>query len=143
MQQKTKKIIFIAIAVFLIIASCFYLWRPVSVFTDKINYRVGEKLVVNMKNNLSKKTCFSSCFPFFMEARQGEGWKRIDYFPCSENDLAKNCLSSYTKKSFESQISEFLPKGSYRLAIPTCYRCSENKSFRVEKWLYSNQFSVN
>lgn len=114
----------------------------VSVFTDKQDYRAKETLRVQIENNSDDFFCFSSCYPYYIEKRNGEAsWESYSYDNCSADDLSEKCLSPKETKAFQFTLP-FLEKGIHRLSIPVCFSCGFKKPFEREQWLYSNEFIV-
>lgn len=114
----------------------------VNIITDKNEYALGAILRVKVENNSRESICFSSCYPYIFERKDG-GWESYRYEDCPKEDLVETCVSPKQIKAFEITISSLLmEKGSHRLAIPTCIGCNFNDMFREDQKLYSNDFII-
>ena len=108
------------------------------IITDRNEYKTGDILKVEIKNGLKTGICFSSCYPYYFEKKDGT-WKSFQYMTCPKEDLVEKCADSRQVKAFELSLSN-VNKGIYRLAIPTCVGCNLQDKFRKDKWFYSNEF---
>ncbi len=108
--------------------------------TDKKSYSTQDSISVEIKNNLSKGFCFSSCYPYYFE-KKTTGWKGINYSECQEKNVADNCVDAKKVKAFQIS-SPGLDAGIYRLAISVCLGCSVSQAFKEDRWIYSNEFMV-
>lgn len=111
------------------------------IVTEKKDYKIGEAIKVKIANNSSKEICFSSCYPYYFERKDGS-WHAYSYENCSQSNLAKPCLEPNQQKAFEINIPQ-IEKGVHRLSLPACLGCGLNSGFKESKWLYSNNFVVN
>lgn len=116
--------------------------ETVSVFvrTDRIEYNKNDALKVIIENNLGKSICFSSCYPYYLEKKNG-GWESYSYSKCSKSDINDICLVGHQAKFFEIGLS-FITEGIHRLAVPVCLNCKDRDSFREDNKFYSNEFKV-
>ena len=112
----------------------------VSITTDKKDYQKNSILKLAIRNNLAKSICFSSCYPYYLEKKDG-GWDIYSYSKCSDSDINDICLSANQSKFFEINLS-FIAAGLHRLAIPVCLNCKDKDSFKEDSKFYSNEFSV-
>lgn len=142
--MKTAKQFFVFLAaVFAVFLLLFIAAKvPTTAKTDKFSYSAGEPVEVTLNNREKNDFCFSSCYPFYIESKENNAWKKIGYSQCLQKNIAENCLAKRSKKAFEFFLSDLLPKGEYRLAIPLCDSCKVKDSFLEEKWVYSNKFRV-
>lgn len=108
--------------------------------TDKTEYQIGEPLKVKIENNLKDSICFSICYPYYFEKKDGE-WKSYHYEDCQESDLADGCVEAGQVKAYE-MIIPALEIGFHRLALPACVGCSAQELFQENQWFYSNDFIV-
>ncbi len=148
MDKRNKDILILAggvIALFLIIAVSFLISSKTSVektkvITDKKEYLIETALKVKIKNDLKTAICFSSCYPYYFERKDGT-WESYQYVNCPGTDLAEECTDSNQIKAFELTIPS-IEKGVYRLAIPACVGCNLYDKFKKDQWFYSNEFTV-
>lgn len=113
----------------------------VKVITDKKEYKMGDALKIKIENNLREKICFSSCFPYYWEKKQGEEWKGYPYVDCPTPNLVEKCSDPKQIKTFELTVP-FIETGTHRLAIPICIECNLQEAFKGSQWFYSNDFIV-
>lgn len=148
--MKNKKLIFIISAVLAILVVIvlvgiysFEMNKPgeINVKTEKTAYQTGEALKVKIENNLRKNICFSSCYPYYFEKKDGK-WISYHYDSCPNSNLAENCLKPKQVKAFEIIIPSINEEGIHRLALPACLGCNLEEKFREDKWLYSNDFVI-
>lgn len=112
----------------------------VNVKTEKTEYRAGEALRVKIENNLRDNICFSSCYPYYFEKKDGE-WLSYQYEDCPNGDLVEICIEPKQVKAYEI-ITPALKTGFHRLALPACLDCAIQEKFHEDKWLYSNDFVI-
>ncbi len=110
------------------------------VITEKKEYRSGDSLEVKIKNVSDREICFSTCYPYYIEAEK-EGWKSYKYLPCKGEDMVDSCVGPKEKKAFQLSLPE-LEGGPHRLAVPVCVECQKGERFQDEHWFYSNQFEI-
>jgi len=113
---------------------------PVLIKTDKTEYDKNSVLKIAIKNNLGENICFSSCYPYYIEKKDG-GWESYSYSNCPQSDINDICLSAHQAKFFEINLS-FITDGLHRLAIPACLNCKNKDTFKEDTKFYSNEFSV-
>ena len=113
---------------------------PILIRTDKTEYQKGEILKLAIKNNLGKNICFSSCYPYHLEEKDGD-WESYPYSECPKSDINEICLSARQSKFFEINLP-FVDEGAHRLAIPVCFNCKDKDGFREDNKFYSNEFSI-
>lgn len=113
--------------------------QEVKITTQKTEYSIGDSLKVEVKNNLNGSICFSSCYPYYLEKKNGE-WEKYQYSECPGKDLSQNCIESQESKIFELTLSG--KSGIHRISVPVCLDCREGKDFAPEKVFYSNEFEV-
>ena len=114
--------------------------EAINVLTDKEEYTLGENLRVKIDNNTRDKFCFSTCYPYFFEKKDGE-WTSYEYAECPEQDMVDSCVNPKEVKAFELTIPP-VEKGIHRLMIQACVGCISNELFKKEKELISNQFII-
>jgi hypothetical protein len=140
---KDKKI-FIILLVF-VVFSAFLIWKlqgyfNPSIFTNRTDYRDGEKLKVTIKNTLNENICFSSCYPYYME-KKNDNWESYDYGICDKENINEVCIEPDEVKAFEIDLV-LVEKGPHRLALPACLGCNVGDYFREIKRFYSNEFII-
>jgi len=139
-----NKFLIIGIGLIILIAIILVLSPPegkeVNIITEKTEYQTGDALKINIENNLKETVCFSSCFPYYWEKKNG-GWKGYDYTSCPDGNLIEKCIASKEVKAFELGIPS-IGVGVYRLAIPACVGCNLKETFKENQWLYSNEFII-
>lgn len=144
-KEKIFKIIGSAVILIVIVLLGVYSYQisktaEVSVKTDKTEYQTGGALKVKIENNLRDNICFSSCYPYYFEKKDGE-WKSYQYEDCPDGDLTETCISPKQVKAYEIIIPD-LKIGFHRLALPACLGCGIQEKFHEDKWLYSNDFVI-
>jgi len=143
-----RKTLFSILGILVLIFLCLLLWNKfkiwkkgeVRISTDKLEYSREESIKVRIENKLSKKICFSSCSPFFLE-RKNESWEKYPYERCKKTDFVENCVLPGKEKNFETE-KIFAEPGIHRLAIPVCFSCKVGDFFFKEAEFYSNEFSI-
>jgi len=115
--------------------------KEVKITTDKKDYKIEDTLKMNIENNMDEKICFSSCYPYHIENKNGREWKVISYSACPTDNLVEKCVNSKENKAFESVLPS-LKEGGYRLAVPVCTGCNSGESFEENQWFYSNEFVI-
>lgn len=146
MSKKNLIIVFVLIVIFL--AAVIFLQigfsrktQQVSVYTEKTEYGLEEFPRVTIKNNFSDSVCFSECYRYYLEEKNGE-WKSYTYGDCPWPDLIKRCLEREEAMVLELIIDD--PKtGLHRVAIPVCFDCSIGEEFQEDQKFYSNEFIIN
>jgi hypothetical protein len=145
MKIQTK--ILIGFLIILVLVSVFLIWWKyqisgnVSIVTDKKEYEIEEVLKLTIENNLNKNICFSSCYPYYLERKNGE-WKSYPYGKCQKTDLVINCIKPGEKKAFQIDDLSYAKEGLHRLSIPVCINCKLVDPFKEEKRFYSNEFRI-
>jgi hypothetical protein len=125
-----------------------YLRQKVNILTDKTEYQQGESLKVNIKNNLIKNICFSSCYPYYLEREKSEPssptriWEIYLYSECDQEDLNEKCIEPGKTKVFEINLLEYIEVGFHRIALPVCAGCKVGEKFKESKRFYSNKFLI-
>ena len=114
--------------------------EEVNIITDAKEYGIGDVLKVKIENNLRENICFSSCYPYNIEKKNGE-WSSYLYENCPDGNLNKNCIDSRQVKAFEFVIP-LIDAGSHRLGISACIGCSANEIFEEGRKFYSNNFLI-
>jgi hypothetical protein len=144
MSKKTKLIIIAAIFLLVVVFLTEVAVKgKVAINTDKLSYHSGDYLKVDIRNLSVLLSCFSSCYPFYIENSQnGKDWKRMNYGECADQDIAEKCLSSGKRVKFELNLPSILESGYYRLALPVCNSCTGSNLFKAERWFYSNEFKI-
>lgn len=114
--------------------------EEVNIITNAGEYSAGDVLKIRVENNLKESVCFSSCYPYTIEKKNGE-WTPYHYESCLENNLNQSCIGSREIKAFELVVP-FIETGFHRLSISACVGCSANQIFREGKKFYSNDFLI-
>ena len=115
--------------------------KTIWVSTDNSEYTAGQNLKVKIKNNFEEeKICFSSCYPYYFEKKNGK-WESYNYSDCEIEDKIEKCLNPKETKAFELVLPD-LKGGTLRLAIPICKGCNVFETFQANQWLYSNEFTI-
>lgn len=114
--------------------------EEVKIITDTESYNKGDSLKIKIENNLNKSVCFSSCYPYYFEKKNGE-WVDYDYMNCPNGDLPKDCIDSKNTKAFELVIPD-VGEGIHRLALSACLGCNFEDSFKEDQKFYSNTFII-
>jgi len=148
MNKRNKDILMLAggitaLALILIISSLVpqkTLVGKAKIVTDRNEYKTGDILKVKIKNGLKTGICFSSCYPYYFEKKDGT-WESFQYTACPKEDLVEKCADPKQVKAFELTLSN-INKGIYRLAIPACIGCNLQDKFKRDKWFYSNKFVI-
>jgi len=145
MTKKDILIILIGLILLGLITLAVFLVPPkvpeeVNIITDAKEYRRGDVLKVKIENNLEENICFSSCYPYNIEKKNGE-WSSYDYENCLDSDLNENCISPKEVKAFELVIP-LIDTGFHRLGISACIGCNVDEIFEQGQKLYSNDFII-
>jgi len=114
--------------------------EEVNIITDAKEYRIGDILKVKIENNLKENICFSSCYPYNIEKRNGE-WNSYRYENCLDSDLNESCINPRQVKAFELVIP-FIKTGFHRLGISACIECNADEVFEQGQKFYSNDFLI-
>ncbi|MBU2634933.1 hypothetical protein KJ841_00455 [Patescibacteria group bacterium] len=114
--------------------------EEVHITTNIEEYTVGDVLKVKIENNLKENICFSSCYPYTIEKRNG-GWSSYRYQDCLGSNLNENCIDSRQVKAFELVVP-LIETGFHRLGISACIGCNVNEVFKEGQKLYSNDFLI-
>lgn len=120
-----------------------FLWQKgeISVELNRDNYRVGDKMRVTIENNFfNKEVCLSSCYPYFLQKRDG-GWEEFSYEKCSYRDKVIKCITPGAERVFETRVPKVFD-GFYRLSVPVCEGCNLGTVFREDARFYSDLFKV-
>lgn len=114
--------------------------EEINVITDAGEYMAGDVLKVKIENNLKENICFSSCYPYNIEKKNGE-WTSYRYENCPDSNLNKSCISPKQVRAFELVIP-FIEKGFHRLGISACIACNVDEAFEESQKFYSNDFLI-
>jgi len=144
-----KKLIYLVAGILIVLigsAVWFYGWKKqVSIDTQKIEYAKDEKLLkLNIKSYALTKICFSSCYPYYIQKKDGS-WKDYPLAKCEEQNVATDCVGSFGKIGRGIDLDQwrsFLESDSHRLALPACIGCNAGDPFKVDKTFYSNEFKI-
>ena len=112
----------------------------IMVVTDKEKYQIGEDLKVRIENQLEELVCFSSCYPYYIQKKDGN-WKNYRYVDCPKEDVIEKCVEPNQVKAFELTLPP-VKQGLHRLAISACVGCYFNGKFRETQKSFSNPFIV-
>jgi hypothetical protein len=148
-KQKVKNIYKILLGIFgvLVLGVIFFFSlvnlnksQKVIVETDRKEYKRKDKIKLRIRNELSKKICFSSCYPYFFE-RKKEKWESHLYEGCGKTDFIEICVAPDKEKYFEIEIA-YLEEGLHRLSIPICINCKVGDFFTEDQKIFSNEFLI-
>lgn len=114
--------------------------EEVKIIIDNGSYNVGDSLKIKIENNLREEICFSSCYPYYFEKKNGD-WTDYNYVPCPDGNTNEYCIDSKGVKAFELVIPE-VKEGTHRIALSACLGCNFNESFEEDKRFYSNPFTI-
>ena len=134
MKIQTK--ILIGILTILVLIG-FLIWRKYRIFgnvlieTQKTEYQIGEALKLVIKNNFNRNICFSSCYPYYLEKKNGE-WKSYPYEECPEANVNETCIEANKEKFFEIDLT-LVKLGLHRIAVPICIDCKKGSDFKESK----------
>jgi len=150
-KLKIIKVFSYVFLVFVFVAGMFFYSRMdkngpkaeiVKAFTEKNDYLESEELKVEIVNNESEAICFSSCYPYVIQAKHNS-WDLYPYAQCEKENIAETCIPAGQLKAFAISLNEkFLESAIHRLAIPACVGCAIGEQFRVDKIIYSNEFEI-
>lgn len=143
--MQTKIIILILVIV--VIISGVILWQSgktgkgdIIIATDKNEYTPQDNLKIQIQNKLGESACFSSCYPYFIERKDG-AWDQYEYTDCPKTNLNAICVEAGGKKAFELALPSIL-SGLHRLSVSACLGCQIGDTFKGDKKFYSNEFLV-
>lgn len=148
-MKKTLTLVILIILI-IVIAVSWLTWKgyqtskekEISILTYQKDYPEGENPKIKIKNNSTKTVCFSSCYPYYLESKNGD-LKSYRYGSCPYSDVAEICMEAGEVKAFELLWDKMsVNKGLHRIAIPTCLGCTLQENFRKDKFFYSNEFIV-
>lgn len=114
----------------------------VLITTEKPEYIYGEDPTIIIENNLSDKVCFSSCYPYYLERKEGQEFKVYQYTDCPEADLVEVCIEVGGVKRFKMLLDKLVDKGLHRVAVPVCVGCAFQEVFKGDESFYSNEFEI-
>lgn len=114
--------------------------EEVNIITNAEEYKVGDVLKVKIENNLKENICFSSCYPYNIEKKNGE-WSSYNYENCLDSNLNGSCVGSRQIKAFELVIPS-IDTGFHRLGISACIGCGADEVFKQSQKFYSNDFLI-
>lgn len=114
--------------------------KGVKILTDKGEYSPGEPLRVKIENNSEERVCFSSCYPYYIQRKNGK-WENYRYADCPKEDVVDNCVDPESKKAFELNLPS-ISEGPHRLAVGACLNCELKELFKKEENFFSNRFFV-
>ena len=144
-----KELIFLVVGFLILLiglAGWFYGWKKqVSIDTQKTEYAKDESLLrLNIKSYTPIKICFSSCYPYYIQKKDGV-WKDYPLAKCEEQNVATDCVDFFGTigRGIElSQWRDFLESDFHRLALPACIGCNAGDPFKADKTFYSNEFKI-
>lgn len=115
--------------------------EEVKIITNTVSYKPGDILKLKVVNNLKNRICFSSCYPYYFEKKNGEEWIDYNYQECSNENLAYYCLDSQQAKGYELIIPA-IKLGIHRLGLSACVGCNFEEKFQQNQEFYSNDFEI-
>jgi hypothetical protein len=142
-MSKTIKtlIVLIIVAVVLFLSFLFLRSTPEIVLaTDKFEYIEGEYPKIKISNNTGETVCFSSCYPFYLEKKDGD-WVKYEYSKCNKADKADYCIEAGDSKSFEI-LTPYAEPGMHRVQVSACLSCNKGQDFIIGEKYYSNDFKI-
>lgn len=141
-MNKKNLIILLVVLVILIVSFGTLFWKrqKVEIITDSRIYENSEKMKLKIKNLSLKNICFSSCYPYYLEKKNGQ-WQSYHYESCPKTDLSEKCLKRFEVKAFEISLPES-QQGLYRILVPACLDCQEGEVFQEAEKFYSNEFTI-
>ena len=111
-----------------------------SIATDKTEYDKEGILRLKIKNGSREDVCFSSCYPYLLERKEGT-WLGYEYAECTNLNSRDGCVKTKQEKAFELTLPK-VPSGVHRLAIPACVSCHDKDIFEEKNRFYSNEFVI-
>ena len=142
-----KKTLIGILVVVIILAGGWWAWKNyqvrIIIITNKTDYTLGENPKIKIENNAIKNICFSSCYPYYLEKNNGNGFKSYHYGSCPSVDKTETCVTPGQVKAFELLLDKMsIEKGFHRIAIPACIHCQLHEDFREDQRFYSNEFII-
>lgn len=150
MDKKNVLIIATIILIIIIVFIAIFYFLPeqekneetINVLTNKEEYEPGEILKVKIENETENRICFSSCYPYYIQKRNGERqWKDYQYEDCTNEDVVENCIEPKEIKAYEITVPN-INEGEHRLLINACVGCNLKQKFEKNKNLISNYFII-
>jgi len=149
---KIWKILFTICAIFFLGGVSFFAWKnlknpqkiivqEIIVETERKEYTRKDKIKLKIKNESSRKICFSSCYPYFFQ-RKEKNWESYIYGKCRKIDFIEICLEPKKERYFEIENLSYLKKGLHRLSIPICVNCKIGNLFSETQKILSNEFLI-
>ena len=137
-----KKLLIAAFLVLIIIGILGFLWKvqKVVVSTEQQQYGNGGLLKVKIKNYFLRNVCFSSCYPYYLEKKNGV-WKSYLYQNCDKPDTIEKCIEPGQTKAFEIPLP-IVREGLHRIIVPICKNCEIGENFQETGRFYSNEFEL-
>lgn len=119
--------------------------KQISISTQKLEYAKSEKMLkLNIRSHALVKICFSSCYPYYIQKKDGS-WKDYPSAKCEEQNTAADCISPFGLIGRAIDLSQWkssLGPDFHRLALPACIGCKEGDPFKADKTFYSNEFKI-
>jgi hypothetical protein len=143
MDQKNTTLVLIVITSLLVAGGLFWTFSQggqITINTDKLEYEKEGVLKLAITNNSGKEVCFSSCYPYLLEKKNGE-WSPYPYQECGKPDVNGTCLPAHQSKFFEINLPD-VAAGLNRLSLAACLSCRDGDGFKTDQVFYSNEFSV-
>lgn len=119
--------------------------NQVTITTDKIEYKQGEGVKINVKNGLENPICFESCMPYWLEKKNWNWHLNVESTRRCETNYIEECLEPGDTRLFGVQTSWSGYKkepGTYRAVISLCISCIVGEAPRRDKTIYSNEFTI-
>jgi len=136
-------LILLAGAVFWGIWNYYYRLLPqyVLIITKEPVYHSNKELKLAIKNILPNNICFSSCYPYYIEAKLGK-WVTYDYYEyCPHPDLIESCIKPDYAKFYLITLPDLDP-GLHRIRVPVTISGKAGQEFREDRVYYSNDFII-
>jgi len=111
------------------------------IILDQFNYSNGDKMEIQIENPFLDRICFSSCYPYYLQKKQGGVWHNYNYAGCPWENEVENCIEPKQAKAFQISLTRAI-SGLHRLSLPVCQDCIEKKQFKITDTFYSPEFNV-
>lgn len=130
----------VLIGLAIVILGFFWKQEKIVIKTDAAWYENGGVLRAQIWNYSLKNICFSSCYPYYLESKDGD-WESYHYQNCPDSNVVEKCLNPRKVKAFKLSLP-VVKEGSHRIAIPMCKNCKIGEEFQETEKFYSNEFVI-
>lgn len=135
-----KILVAVLIGLAIVILGFFWKQQKIVIKTDATLYENGAVLKTQIWNHSLENICFSSCYPYYLERKDGE-WESYNYQNCPDSNLVQECINPWKIKAFELTLP-LVQEGFHRLVVPICKECKIGEEFKEIEKLYSNEFEI-